>query len=127
MIEKWQKSLDVGGHAGIVLIDLSKPLDSVHFLEQKIWILLVMLMIMSFTCPSELSEVLSKLKVEVDKTFKWFLNKYFKSNIEKCHWLTTSKSEVDKKIFETLIKSENRTTLLGVNIKGRLNIDPKAL
>lgn len=85
MIEKWQKSLDVGGHAGIVLIDLSKPLDSVHFLEQKIWILLVMLMIMSFTCSSELSEVLSKLKVEVDKTFKWFLNKYFKSNIEKCH------------------------------------------
>ena len=127
MIEKWQKSLDVGGHAGIVLIDLSKPLDSVHFLEQKIWILLVMLMIMSFTCSSELSEVLSKLKVEVDKTFKWFLNKYFKSNIEKCHWLTTSKSEVDKKIFETLIKSENRTTPLGVNIKGRLNIDPKAL
>ena len=35
MIEKWQKSLDVGGHAGIVLIDLSKPLDSVHFFRTE--------------------------------------------------------------------------------------------
>ena len=72
--------------------------------------------------PSELNEVLPKLKIEVDEIFNWFQNNYFKLNSEKCHLLTT-KSEVDIEILENLIKSENSTKLSGVNIEGRLNFD----
>ena len=32
----------------------------------------------SFTCSSELNKILSKLKIVVDKMFKWFKNNYFK-------------------------------------------------
>ena len=55
--------------------------------------------------------------------FKWVQNKYFKSNLEKCHSLTTSESEVAIKISRNLIKSQKRTKLLDVNIEGRLNFD----
>ena len=47
---------------------------------------------------SKLNEVLSKLKIEVDKMFKWYQNNDFKSNSEICHLLTTCKSEVDIKV-----------------------------
>ena len=40
---------------------------------------------------------------------EWFQNDYFKSNLEACHLLTTSKSELDIEISGNLIKSENRT------------------
>ena len=74
---------------------------------------------------SELNEVLSKLKIQVDKMFEWFQNNYFKSNPENCHLLTTSKSERVIEISGDLIKSENRTKLLGVYIEGRLNFAKK--
>ena len=32
------------------------------------------------TCSSELDKVISKLKIEVDKIFKWFQHNYFELN-----------------------------------------------
>ena len=56
--------------------------------------------------------------------FQWIQNNYFKWDSEKCNLQNTSYSEVYLRISENLIESEkNRTKVVGLNIKDRVNFD----
>ena len=102
---------------------------AIYFLMQMIWILDDNT---PFICSFEINEVLSKLKIEVDKMFKWFQENYSKLSTERYHLTTCnlliyllelatfvnpSKSKVDIKISNKVIKSESRTKLLCQNIQ----------
>ena len=102
---------------------------AIYFLMQMIWILDDNT---PFICSFEINRVLSKLKIEVDKMFKWFQENYSKLSTERYHLTTCnlllyllvlatfvnpSKSKVDIKISNKVIKSESRTKLLCQNIQ----------
>ena len=56
--------------------------------------------------------------------FQWIQNNYFKWDSEECNLQNTSYSEVYIRISENLIESEkNRTKVVGLNIKDRVNFD----
>ena len=92
---------------------------AIYFLMQMIWILDDNT---PFICSFEINGVLSKLKIEVDKMFKRFQENYSKLSTERCHLTTCnlllyllvlatfvnpSKSKVDIKISNKVIKSES--------------------
>ena len=102
---------------------------AIYFLMQMIWILDDNT---PFICSFEINGVLSKLKIEVDKMFKRFQENYSKLSTERYHLTTCnlllyllvlatfvnpSKSKVDIKISNKVIKSESRTKLLCQNIQ----------
>ena len=102
---------------------------AIYFLMQMIWILDDNT---PFICSFEINGVLSKLKIEVDKMFKQFQENYSKLSTERYHLTTCnlllyllvlatfvnpSKSKVDIKISNKVIKSESWTKLLCQNIQ----------
>ena len=58
----------------------------------------------------------------LDQLFQWFSANHLVANAEKCH-LTSSKKTNNIAISNINVSSEQKVTLLGINLESRLNFD----
>ena len=55
--------------------------------------------------------------------FDWFLEKFLKTNADKCHLIASSKVPVNIQISNIKVTSESRVKFLGIHVDNRLNFD----
>ena len=77
----------------------------------------------SYTCSSNIDEVLENLQGALKQLLQWFSSNYLVANAEKCHLLTSSKITNNIAISNTNVSSEQKVKLLGINLESRLNFD----
>ena len=73
------------------------------------------------TLSAELDATLKRLKDCIIEIYEWFHKKSFKFNIDKCNFITVSKSKEEIQVGETSLTIINRVKLLVIHIDGRLN------
>ena len=60
-----------------------------------------------YRCSQEMNDILKTLENEANKLFDWVQSNYLKSNISKCHLLSSLNSPVELQISNEPIMSEN--------------------
>ena len=76
----------------------------------------------SYTCSSNIEEVLENPQGTSEQLFQWFPANHLVVNAGKCHLLTSSKIN-NIAISNINVSSEQKVKLLGINLESRLNFD----
>ena len=77
----------------------------------------------AYECRQSFDEVMSNLKITIDKLFDWFTFNNLKANASKCHLLTSPYQPISLNIRGSMIESSRCEKLLGVFIDSDLSFE----
>ena len=76
-----------------------------------------------YTTGNSIEEVIQKLENAAKTLFQWFSDNQMKANLDKCHFLCSSKREVCLTIENQIIKNSKFEKLLGIKLQPKLNFN----